>query len=479
MTTTDPRVDLAIIGSGSAAFAAAIAASRLGRRVAMIERGTIGGTCVNVGCVPSKALLAAAEARHVAAAADRFPGLAAVDAPVDFTDLVAGKDALVEQLRADKYIDLAAGYGWEIVSGTGAFTGTSDAPLVLVDRGEGGSRVIEAEHYLIATGAAPWAPPIDGLADAGYLTSTTAMELEQLPESLIVVGGNAIGLEQAQLFARLGTRVTVIEALDRLAPFEEPEIAEAIETVFAEENIAVLTGATLDNVLAIDGEKVASVRTREGAIAELRAENILVATGRRPNAAGLHLDTVGVEIDARGAVVVDTRQRTGNRRIWAAGDVAGGPQFVYVAAAQGTLFADNAFGTSDRALDYTAMPRVTFTSPAIAAVGLTETQAVEAGLRPESRVLGGASVPRALVNRDTRGVVKLVAEVGSGRVLGVHAVTENAGDLISAAGYAITGGMTVDQLATTWAPYLTMAEALKLAAQTFTANVAELSCCAG
>ncbi|WP_280459860.1 mercury(II) reductase [Nocardia carnea] len=478
MATTESRPDLAIIGSGSAAFATAIAAVNHGKSVVMIERGTVGGTCVNVGCVPSKALLAAAEARHAAAAADRFPGLEAAAVPLDFLGLIAGKDALAAQLRADKYIDLAGEYGWEIVSGTAVFDGTREAPWLRVDTNEDGARVIEAGQYLIATGATPWIPPIEGLAEAGYLTSTTAMALDRLPESLIVIGGNAVGLEQAQLFARLGTRVTVIEALDRLAPGEEPEISAAIEAVLADEHIDVLTAATIEKILASDGHKTVNVRTRAG-ISELHTEQVLVATGRRPNTAGLGLEAVGVDVDERDAVIVDDRQRSGNARIWAAGDVAGGPQFVYVAATQGTLVADNAFAGADRVLDYATVPRVTFTSPAIAAVGLTEDEAVAAGYRCECRTLALSSVARALVNRDTRGLVKVVAEVETGRILGVHALADGAGDLITAAGYAITAGMTVDRLAYSWAPYLTMAEALKLTAQTFTTDVTKLSCCAG
>ena len=478
MTSTDPRADLAIIGSGSAAFAAAIAATNLGKRVVMVERGTVGGTCVNVGCVPSKALLAAAEARHTAAAAGRFPGLTPAEVPLDFPGLIAGKDALVAHLRAEKYLDLAAGYGWEIVSGTAVFGGGADAPVLRVGLVDGGSRVIEADQYLIATGAAPRVPSIDGLAEAGYLTSTTAMDLDALPESLIVVGAGYVGLEQAQLFARLGSKVTVI-ARSRLTSGEEPEISAALEAVFADEHIGVHTATTVEKVLAVDGHKVVTVCTPGGNSTELRAEHVLVATGRRPNTAGLGLASVGVTGDARGAVVVDDRQRSSNPRIWAAGDVAGDPQFVYVAAAQGTLVADNAFAHADRALDYTTVPRVTFTSPAIASVGLTDTQAAQDGLRCQCRVLDLANVPRALVNRDTRGLVKIIAEQGTGRILGVHALTDNAGDLITAAGYAMTAGLTVQQLAHTWAPYLTMAEALKLAAQTFTTDVTKLSCCAG
>lgn len=479
MTEAQNCYDLAIIGSGSAAFAAAIAATGQGRRVVMVERGTIGGTCVNVGCVPSKALLAAADARHTAVAAARFPGIAAGAAPVDFPALIGGKDALVGQLRAEKYLDLAAGYGWETVHGSASFTGNGGGPALDVALNDGGARRIEAGHYLIATGSAPWAPPVPGLDQAGYLTSTTAMELDRLPESMLVVGGNAVGLEQAQIFARLGTAVTVVEALDRLAPFEEPEVSAVIEQVFADENITVHTAATLASVRRDADSTVATLRARDGGEAELRAARLLIATGRRPVTTGLHLDRAGVKTGPRGEITVDDYLRTTSPRIWAAGDVTGHPQFVYVAAAHGTLVADNALAGAGRTLDYTAMPRVTFTSPAIAAVGLTDAQAIEAGISCDCRTLPLEYVPRALANRDTRGLVKIVAEAGTGRVLGVHVIAENAGDVITAATCALTAGLTVDQLAHTWAPYLTMAEALKLTAQAYTRDVTRLSCCAG
>ncbi|MGH3325524.1 MAG: mercury(II) reductase [Streptomyces sp.] len=478
MTTTESGFDLAVIGSGSAAFAAAIAATNQGRRVVMVERGTTGGTCVNVGCVPSKALLAAADARHTAATAGRFPGLAPAELPVGLPALIGGKDALVEQLRAEKYTGLPDDYGWEIVHGTAAFAGSTEAPVLQVALNDGGTRRIEAGQYLIATGSAPWEPPVPGLAEAGFLTSTTAMELDVLPASMVVVGGNAVGLEQAQLFARLGTQVTVIEALDRLAPFEEPEVSAVIEEVFAGERIAVHTATTLTAVRR-DGSGYTLTAARAGQLVELRAEQLLIATGRRPVTAGLGLEAVGVKTGPRGEVVVDDYLRTTNERIWAAGDVAGGPQLVYVAAAQGTLVSDNALGGTERTLDYAALPRVTFTSPAIASAGMTDAQAAEAGLPCDCRVLPLEYVPRALVNRDTRGLVKLVTDARTGRVLGVHVIADAAGEIITAATYTLTAAMTVDQLAHTWAPYLTMAEALKLAAQTFTSDVAKLSCCAG
>lgn len=477
MNASRSGVDLAIIGSGAAAFAAAIGATGKGRRVVMVERDTTGGTCVNAGCVPSKALLAAAEARHVADAAGRFPGLTPAEVAIGFPALIDGKDTLVEQLRADKYVELAADYGWEIAHGTAAFAGHGDDPVLEVSLRAGGSRRIEAAHYLVATGSAPWAPPVPGLDGVGYLTSTTAMELDHLPAAMIVVGGNAVGLEQAQLFARLGTTVTVIEALDRLAPFEEPEVSAVIEQILTDEGITVHTGAALAAVRAQDNETIAIIRSSRGNDFEVHAEQLLVATGRRPVTTGLNLEQVGVKTGERGEVVVDDQLRTTNGRIWAAGDVTGHPQFVYVAAAHGTLVADNALDAAERTLDYTAVPRVTFTSPAIASVGLTDAQVVEAGIQCDCRTLPLEHVPRALVNRDVRGLVKIVAEAGTHRLLGVHVIADGAGEVITAAGYAISAGMTVDQLANSWAPYLTMAEALKLAAQTYTRDVSKLSCC--
>jgi mercuric reductase len=206
------RYDLAVVGSGAAAFSAAIAARRQNKGVVMIERETIGGTCVNTGCVPSKALLAAAQARQIAAN-QSFPGIRTEAGAVDFAALVHGKRALVERMRADKYVDLAAHYGWQILRGIAGFV---DGPALEVALAGGGSRRVEAEHYVIATCSAPFVPSIPGLAASGYLTSTTAMELNELPDSLIVLGGSYVGLELAQLFARLGTRVSVVETRDRL-----------------------------------------------------------------------------------------------------------------------------------------------------------------------------------------------------------------------------------------------------------------------
>jgi mercuric reductase len=270
---------------------------------------------------------------------------------VDLPALITGMRALVEQIHADKYIDLAAHHGWHIFRGAAGFVA---GPSIEVSLPGGGSQRIEAEHYVIATGSAPLAPLIPGLAEAGYLTSTSAMELQELPDSLIVLGGGSVGLEFAQLFARLGTQVTVVEILDRLAPTEDPETSRVIEDVFVDQGIQVRTGVTITEVQRADDAILVALRRPDGKPEQLCGQHVLVATGRRPVTDDLNLAAVGVKTGDRSEVLVDARLRTHNARIWAAGDVTGHPQFVYVAGAHGALIADNAFDNASRTLDYPA-----------------------------------------------------------------------------------------------------------------------------
>jgi mercuric reductase len=302
------------------------------------------------------------------------------------------------------------------------------------------------------------------------------MELLELPESLVVIGGNYIGLELGQVFANLGSKVTIVEALDRIAPLEEPEISEVLTQVLEEQGIQVVTSAKVTRVEA--GPPKTVVAQTSGGEFRLAGTEVLIATGRRPVLDGLDPEKAGIEVDDRGGLVLDETLRTTNQNVFAAGDVTGAPQFVYVAAAQGTLAATNAVTPAGRRMDYTALPRVTFTTPNIAAVGLTEEQAVAAGYRCECRVVGLRHVPRARVNLDTRGLIKIVADRPTGKILGMHVLAENAGEVILAGVYAVKVGMTVEGLADTWAPYLTMAEGIKLTAQSFSTDVRMLSCCA-
>jgi mercuric reductase len=451
--------DLAVIGSGAAAFAAAIRATETGARVVIVEKATVGGTCVNVGCVPSKALLAAAETYHHARS-HGFAGIPRLDATAaDLAALVAQKDDLVGGLRQAKYLDLVDAYGFELRTGTARF---ADRDTITVD-----GQPLTAAHYVIATGARPSVPPIDGIDTVDHLTSTTALDLTELPRTLAVVGANAIGLELGQAFAHLGSQVTFLDIAPRIAPFEEPEISAR-----------VVTGARIERA-ARSGDGAAVLEgDLPGLGSRLQTDRVLIATGRTPNTDELDLAVAGVEADRRGFVIVDEHGRTTNPRVWAAGDVTASPQFVYVAAAQGALVADNALGDAGRSLDHTTLPRVTFTTPQIASVGLTEADATAAGRDVAVSVLPLTHVPRAIVDRDTRGLIKLVADRRTDALLGVHILARGAGEVIQAGVYALSAGLTVTEIADAFHPYLTMAEGLKLAAQTFTRDVAKLSCCA-
>jgi len=456
--------DLVVVGSGGAAMSAAITARQADKRVLLVEGETLGGTCVNVGCVPSKALLHVSGHR-AAALADPFPGAPTAAGPVDLGALIAGKDDLVANLRRDKYAAVADAYGFQVRAGTARF----DAAGTLTVDGH----PLPAAAYLLATGAAPANPALPGLEDVAFLTSTTAMELDTLPESLVIIGGGYVGMEQAQLFTGLGVSVTLIGPV---APRAEPELRQVMRTAFAREGIRVLEHRATALEPSVTPAGGVTVTTASGQ--RVSADRLLVATGRTPQTAGLNLGAAGVTADERGFIVVDAQQRTANPRVFAAGDVTGGPQYVYVAAAQGRVAARNAFGGRER-VDYTGLPAVMFTRPQLASAGLSEHQARRDGYPCDCRVLTLADVPRALVNGDTLGAVKIVADAVTGRVLGVHAAAEGAGELMLAATYAIKAGMTVTDLADTWAPYLTMVESLRLTAKLFApGKQLPTSCCA-
>ena len=464
----DADYDLLVLGAGSAAFAAAIRGRDAGYRVALAEAGTLGGTCVNVGCVPSKALLAAGAA-YWAAGHQRFAGITTAAGPVDLAALVTQKDELVAALRQEKYADLVGAYGFEVIPGYAAFTGPGSVEV--------NGRAVRPGAVLIATGASPAAPPIPGLAEAGYLTSTTALDLKAVPARLAVIGASAVGLELGQFFLHVGSSVTFLDVADRIAPFEEPEVSQALANVLRGQGATIYAGA---RILAVerDGDVRRIRATVDGEDVVVEADEILVATGRRPSTAGLGLEAGGVATDTRGAVVTDAQLRTANPRVWAAGDVTGAPQFVYVSAYQGALAAGNALLGERQEADLAGLPRVIFTTPPAAGAGLTEAQARAAGYQVTASVLPATAVPRALVNRDTAGVTKLIADAGTGELLGASVVGEGAGDVIQSAVLAIRHHITAAELAATFHAYLTTAESLKLAAQGFTRDVARLSCCA-
>jgi len=461
---------LVIVGGGSAAFAAAIRATELGAEAVIINDGLpIGGTCVNVGCVPSKTLIRAAEALH---RADTMPfaGIETSGRLSDFRAVIEQKRALVAELRQGKYLDVAAqAPGVQIVTGRAHFSGPREVTV-------NGER-LTGDVFLIATGARPAVPPIPGLAEAGFLTNETAFELEHLPESLIVLGGRYIALETAQMFARLGSRVTVLQRSARILPSESADLTDALTSHLRAEGIAIETGVTVKRV-GREEDQVVVHAVVGGEQRVLRTSHILVATGRAPNSGGLGLGDIGVKTDERGFLAVDDTLQTSVSGIYGAGDVIGEPMFVYTAASEGKLAAENALTSAGRKRDLNAVPWVIFTDPQVAGVGMDERQAKAAAIEAEAAVLPMEAVPRAIAARDTRGFVKLIRDPASDRLLGARILAPEGGELLMELTLAIRHGITVSELAETLHPYLTLSEAVKLAALSFGKDVAKLSCCA-
>ncbi|WP_290653220.1 mercury(II) reductase [Idiomarina sp.] len=466
---SDNNLHIAVIGSGGAAMAAALKAAERGARITLIERGIIGGTCVNTGCVPSKIMSRAAHIAHLRTESPFDGGVSAQIPKVDRAKLLQQQQTRVEELRDAKYEGILRDQtAITVLNGEARFV---DANNLVVQLNEGGEQNVHFDRAFIGTGARPAEPSIPGLAETPYLTSTSALALITVPERLIVIGAGFVALELAQAFARLDSKVTVL-ARSRLLSGEEPAIGEAIEAAFRREGIEVLKQTQASRVDYTDNEFV--IETNAGT---LRADQLLVATGRIPNTENLNLAGIGVET-SRGAIQVDGQLQTTVPGVYAAGDCTDQPQFVYVAAAGGSRAAVNMTG-GEATLDLSAMPGVMFTDPQVATVGLTEAEALKQGYNVDTRLLDLENVPRALVNFDTHGFIKMVAERDSGRLLGVQAVTAEAGELIQAAVMALRAGMTVQDIGDELFPYLTMVEGLKLCAQTFTKDVKQLSCCAG
>lgn len=463
------KFDLVILGSGSAAFAAAIKASELGARAAMTEHDTIGGTCVNRGCIPSKNLIAAAELYHRSKHSP-FSGLSPAAKGLDFARLIAQKDLLVGELREKKYIDIAqADPNIEIVQGEARFLSPEKVQV--------GEETLQAQKFLIATGGRPYIPPFPGLERVSYLTSRQAFELEALPETLVIIGGGYIALELGQMFQRLGTQVTILERSPRLLKDFEPEISITIERILREEGVQIETSTQAVQVQQRGDEAVVIADRRDQKV-EFRGKYLLLAVGRAPNTENLGLELAEVQRDERGFVRVDESLRTTAPHIWAAGDVTGPPMATPVGAREGVIAALNAINGAKRKMDYTAIPRAIFTDPEVASVGLTDEAAVEAGYSCRCQVLELVHVPKAAAIRDTRGLVKMVTERDSHRILGVHLVANRGADIIHEAALAVKLRLTYEELIETIHVYPTMSEAIRMAAQTFVKDVTRLSCCA-
>lgn len=483
---TRKHVDLVVLGSGSTAFAAAIHAAELGKSVVMTEYRTVGGTCANRGCLPSKNLIEAARLVYDAAH-PRYPGLTPVHMPISWSELVAQKDEIVQTYRAHKYESLLdEPERIQIVTGSARLLSAHAAEVQTGDD----LYHLTGEQILIATGSAPSLPAIAGLAGVPYLTSDLlssaddpwGTELREQPRSLLILGAGYIALELGQMFARFGTQVTLVTRGQRILSGYEPEIAEGLTTILQEEGLRIVTEAQVQAVQRT-GEGVTLSFQQHGSQQTLTAEKLLIATGRRPNTANIGLEQVGVALDATGAVRVDGTLRTNIASIWAAGDVIGSEtesqMATPVGAHDGKIAAHNALsGEPLRLVDHTVLPRAIFTDPQVAVVGLSDEEAVAAGIECECNTIPLSAVPRAGAIRDNRGVIKMVLDRTTRRVVGVSMLGTNAGEVIHEAAMALRFGATTDDFIDMVHVYPTMAEALKIVAISFTKDVNRLSCCA-
>lgn len=471
--------DLVILGSGSTAFAAALTAQELGKTAVMTENRTIGGTCVNRGCLPSKNLIEAAKLVHDARN-PRYPGLetCGTGLKVNFSELVAQKAKVIEGYRGKKYDSLIGGK-----------ISIEDGPVRFLDSRtvEVGGKRLMGERFLIATGSRPVIPDIAGLAEVPYLTSDLlthgeTMELTELPVSLVIIGGGYIALELGQMFARFGSQVTIVERNPQvLAHGYEPQVGLAIGKILAEEGIRIVTSATVEAVHKDSQGIVATLRTSDGE-QEIRAVKILIATGRRPNTDAIGLEAAGIAVNDAGEVVVDEQLRTNVPDVFAAGDLIGtqhrSQMATPVGARQGGIAARNALNDEERRFDGRVIPRAIFTDPPIGIVGVTEAEAIAAGHRCWCTTLPMELVPRAGAIRDTRGIIKMVADAETSEVLGVSMVGVGAADVIHEAAMALRFRAKIQDFVELMHIFPTMAEALKIVAIARTKDPTKLSCCA-
>ena len=464
--------DLIILGSGSTAFAAALRATSYGARVLMFEKSVMGGTCVNWGCIPSKTLIHAALFKHEAHLGSRI-GLNIEDDihNIDAERLFRHRETVVTRLRQERYLDvLSSMKGLELVKGTARFY---DSQTVECD-----DRHYRSERFLVAVGGNPRIPDLPGLGKCSYYTSRSALLLKKLPASLVIIGGGVIAVELGQMYRRLGCRVTILEHGPRLLPTVERELSESLQEILEKEGIKVVTNVSFCSVDEI-GELNVVYADVYGKRHKFTCEKLLLAVGTTPATAGIGLDTTGVALDSKGFIVTDGNMRTTANGIWAAGDVVGKMMIATVGAREGIVAVDDMFNQGcGCAMDYLAAPMAVFTDPEVAMVGHSEDSALQAGFDCLVNCMPVSAIPKAHVTGMTDGVIKMIADRVTGRLLGVHLACHRGAEMINEAALALQLRATVTDLATTMHVYPSIGEGLKLCAQGFNRDISLLSCCA-
>ncbi len=463
--------DFVIVGGGAAAFAAATKASELGVRTVMINDGLpIGGTCVNVGCMPSKHLLAVSDEVFYPQR-PLFEALGHHKPAFDFKAAIEEKSRLIGALRDTNYHQVLGSFkGVDYIEGRARFRSASEIQV--------NGDVLAARTVLIATGSRPAVPPLPGLDGVRYLTNREALELEELPGSLIVIGAGPIGLELGQMFLHFGTRVTLLEKIPQILPRIEPEIADELQRALEGEGMEIECACEITRVWQ-EGERRFVEADVMGERRVFEADQLLVATGVVPNVDDIGLEAAGVARDARGFIRVNQYMQTSVPGIYAAGDVVGGMFLETVAAKEGMMATANAFEGAARTIDYDTIPAAVFTNPQVATVGLTEEEEVRRFQACACRTVGVARLPKAQAIKETRGLIKMVIHPETSRVVGVHIVAPHAADLIHEAVLAVKFGLTIDDIIDTVHVFPTLSEGIKLAAQAFTRDISVMACCIG
>lgn len=474
---------LIIIGGGAAAFSAAIKAELEGVKTAMIERGTLGGTCVNVGCVPSKNLLGVGE-QIISAQKPIYASITACNSSFDFTKAILDKDNLVKGLRQKKYYDVLSSFSnVEFIEGEASFISNRKIRINRdkhYDIKNPTERIfLESDKFIIATGSSPHIPLFRGIEKIDYLTNVEALSIKEKPSSMIIIGGRALGLEFAQMFSRFGIKVTLLQRSERIIPEHEPEISTTLQNYLIAEGIDIFTNVEIIELHQTNITKSVSIKYREE-IKNLEADSILIATGRNPNTKNLSLENAGVSLRKKdNAILVDLEMHTSSPNIWACGDVVGEPMLETLAAREGVIAAENAINDTHKKIDFNSIPSAIFTSPQVASVGLTEKQMIQKYGFCSCKILEMSQVPKALIVNQTKGLIKMVVNPReNNRIFGVHILSKMAADIIHEAVFAIKYNLTVDDIIDTVHVFPTLTESIKLVATSFKQNVEKLTCCA-
>ncbi len=465
--------DLIIIGGGSGAFSAAIHANELQLTTLLVNGGLpIGGTCVNVGCVPSKVLVRAGETVYNASHSN-FAGIKSKGADIDFTKVIKDKKQLVSTLQQKKYFDVVNDFeNLEIVEGWAEFI---DEKTIVVN----GTDKYSALKFIIATGATTNVPDIDGIKEIGYLTNVTLFDLEEKPESITIMGAGYIGLETAMAYNRLGVKIRIIEFTDRVLRTQTPDISEELEKQMKSEGIEFLPNFHAVRFEKQGSDTIIHCKCPDGSFTKLvEPGRVLVASGTKPNTQNLGLENIGLQLTNSKHIQVNAKMETNLSNIYAAGDVTNTPAFVYTAAYGGKIAVGNAFTGTENKADYSSLPWVVFTDPQVAGVGLDEAQAATQNIPFEVSKLPLTEVTRSIVANDMRGFIKLIRNPETDKLIGARIVAHEGGELIMELSLAIKYGISITELRNSFHPYLTLSEGIKLAAIGFGKDVSKLSCCA-